>query len=143
MSETEPVTGPELLSAADIEAANDIGFEDVAVPEWGGTVRVRGMNGFQRALINGTMVAIRGQSVELKAEALAQVELKVVTMSLVDANLKPLFTLKQMQKLGAKRAGVVSQLYATAERLSGTGKGAVEDAAKNSGSTPSSASTTA
>ncbi|MFE3382837.1 hypothetical protein [Streptomyces anulatus] len=36
------------LSAEQILDADDLAIEDVPVPEWGGTVRVKGMSGTER-----------------------------------------------------------------------------------------------
>lgn len=130
-----------LLTADEILAADDIPHEDVDVPEWGGTVRVRGITGSQRAHINGTMMAVKGQDMALRADAIAEAEMRVVAMSLIGEDGKPLFSVKQVKALGEKNAGVISRLFAVANRLSGLTKTAVEDAAGNSEAAPSGSST--
>ncbi|MFC4333860.1 hypothetical protein [Salininema proteolyticum] len=130
----------ELLSKDAILKADDIELADIDVPEWGGTVRLRGLDGMQRARINGTAIAVRGQTVSIKADALAEQQLRIVCACLVDADGKQLFTVKEFEKLGRKSAEVIERLYQKASELSGLGGEAVDDTAKNSESTPSDSS---
>lgn len=131
-----------LLSKEEILAADDIQVEDVEVPEWGGTVRVRGLTGAQRSLIQGTVMAVRGQSVTVKADALAAMQERLVAMSLVDGDGKRLFTDKEVGKLAAKNAGVIARLFTKAQELSGLAEDSVDAAAGNSDAAQSDGSTT-
>ncbi|MBA0126280.1 hypothetical protein H0B56_12080 [Haloechinothrix sp. YIM 98757] len=130
-----------LLTADEILATDDIPYEDVEVPEWGGTVRVRGLTGTQRARVNGTMMAIKGQDVQVKSDAIAETEIRIVALSLVDEQFQPLFSITQTRKLGEKNAGVISRLFAKANELSGLKKDAVEEMAGNSAAAQSDDST--
>lgn len=121
-----------LLSKAEIIAAEDIAYEDVPVPEWGGAVRVRGLTGAQRSLIEATMVASKGQEVEVRIEAFRTLRERLVAASLVDENGKRLFTDHEVSALGEKSAVVLSRLMAVAQRLSGMDEKAVEAMAGNS-----------
>jgi hypothetical protein len=122
----------ELFTAEEIDAASDIAYEDVPVPEWGGkSVRIRSLDGMGRAQINGTMFAVSGQTVKVKAEALAEAELRTLAACMVDANFNPLYSPKQIHRLGKKNAKVLARLYEKAQELSGMDEDAVEDAAEN------------
>ena len=121
-----------LLSKADILGADDIPAEDVPVPEWGGTVRVRGLTGAQRSLIEATMVAAKGQSVTVRTEAFQTLRERLVASCLVDEAGKRLFTDKEIFKLGEKSGKVLGRLFGIAQRLSGMDDEAVEEMAGNS-----------
>jgi len=89
-----------LLTSGDILAADDLPWEDVPVPEWGGEVRVRGLNGSQRSLIEATMVAAKGQTVEIRVEAFKTLRERLIATCLVDAEGRRLFVDAEVGKLG-------------------------------------------
>ena len=60
-AKTTQTTGIGLLSAAAILSAADLPHEDVAVPEWGGTVRIRTMTSGARDEYEQKMLAAKGQ----------------------------------------------------------------------------------
>ena len=45
--------------------ATDLTFEDVAVPEWGGVVRVRGLTGTERDAFEASVVGRQGSNLSL------------------------------------------------------------------------------
>lgn len=132
-----------LLSKKDILAADDIPHEDVPVPEWGGEVRVRGLTGGQRSLIEATMIAAKGQAVEVRTEAFKTLRERLVGSCLVDDEGKRLFTDKEIPQLAEKSGKVLGRLFADAQRLSGMDEEAVEEMAGNSGAAPSGGSDSA
>lgn len=121
-----------LLSKADILGADDIPHEDVAVPEWGGTVRVRGLTGGQRSLIEATMIAAKGQEVSVRTEAFKTLRERLVAACLVDESGKRLFSDKEVTALAEKSGKVLGRLFEIAQRLSGMDDDAVEEMAGNS-----------
>lgn len=123
-----------LLSKADIVAADDIRHEDVDVPEWGGTVRVRGLTGAQRSAIEGTMMAARGQEVSMRVDMFARLRQKLLAEAIVGEDNKPLLTEKEV---AGKSGRVLDRLFAKASELSGMDNDAVEEMAGNSGAAPS------
>lgn len=127
-----PTQDDELFTADDIIAADDIQFEDVRVPEWGGKkVRIRSLDGLGRAMINGTMFAVSGRDVKLKAKEIAESEITTLAACIVDRNMVPLFSGAHVRQLGRKNARVLGRLLAVAQRLSGMDDDAVETAAEN------------
>lgn len=131
-----------LLSRDQITAADDLVYEDVPVPEWGGEVRVVGMTGTARNGYQSSLVQI-GPDGKPRGVNLDNQTAKLLARCLVDEDGKPLFSLKDISALGAKNGAVLERLSKVAKRLSGLQDGAVEDAAGNSGTGPSAGSTSA
>lgn len=125
----EPTTAPApraFLSRDQIIDAVDLPYEDVHVPEWNGWVRLQGLTGEQRARINATTLVSKGQNVEMRVDALADLQLKMVGLALVDQDGRRLFTDPEIRALGAKNAGVIERLFLKVQQLSGVAPEAVE-----------------
>ena len=127
-----------LLSAAEIEAADDHKHEDVPVPEWNGTVRVIGLSGTDRDAYEASFVDAKGKPA---AQRLRNIRAKLLVKCLVDEDGKRLFTDDKAQVLGAKNGAVVDRLFDVARRLSGIGQGAVEEGKETSESGQNDSST--
>ena len=131
-----------LLTPDQIGAADDRRWEDVPVPEWGGTVRIASMSGTDRNAYQKAMVVLgsngRPQGVDLSDQYA-----RLVARCLVDEDFRRLYvTDKQVKALGAKNGAVLERLATIAQRLSGLRKEDVEAAAGKSGASPSDGSTT-
>ena len=129
-----------LLSKGEILAADDLPWEDVPVPEWGGEVRVRGLNGSQRSLIEATMVAAKGQTVEIRVEAFKTLRERLIATCLIDGEGRRLFGDGEVAALGQKSGRVLDNLFKTASRLSGMDAGQVAEIAGESEAGPSAGS---
>lgn len=129
-----------LLSRKQIEAADDRQWEDVPVPEWGGDVRILGLSGTQRNQYEKSLVQL-GPNGSVQRVNLENSTARLVALTLVDENFERLYTDKEVAELGAKNGAVLHRLHQVAQRLSGLGKKAVEDAAGNSEAAQSGAST--
>ena len=79
---------PVLLGREAILKADDLPTEDVSVPEWGGTVRVRGLNGTQRDAYWASMTIQRGKTTALDT---ADATAKLVARCVVGEDGEPLF----------------------------------------------------
>ncbi|HEY5836173.1 hypothetical protein [Streptomyces sp.] len=130
------------LTKDQITAADDRTWEDVDVPEWGGTVRVLGLSGTDRDAHEASMVQL-GPNGSVQRINLADSTAKLLAKSLVGEDFERLFTDKEVKDLGTKNGAVLHRLYEVARRLSGLGKKAVEEAAGNSGRARSAPSTSA
>ncbi len=105
------------LSKDDILKATDNDPAEVDVPEWGGTVLVRGMTGRERdAFEVSLMTPGRGGRREVNP---ANVRAKVVARCVVDDDGNRLFTDADVTELGGKSAAAIDRVYAVAARLSG------------------------
>jgi len=105
------------LSAEQILNADDLEIEDVEVPEWGGTVRVRGMSGTDRDKFEASML---DKSMEVsKDSALDRYRAKLAAYCIVDEAGKRLFRSDaEVKRLGEKSATALSRVVEVAMRLS-------------------------
>ncbi len=109
--------------------AAELAFEDVAVPEWGGTVRVREMTAAEREQFAQTY-ARRDKAAEEGREFSIQGAL--VAMCVVDANGARLFSDDEVAVLALKSGVAIDRIYDVAYKLSKIGSGATDEIAKNS-----------
>lgn len=115
------------LSAGAILGVEDIDYEDVAVPEWGGTVRVQAMSGTARDRFEAAMVDKNGQ-----AKSLEGFRARLAAACLVDGAGKRLFRSEAEAKLlGEKSAQALQRVCDVAMRLSAFSGNDVEDLTKN------------
>ncbi len=117
------------LSKEQILAAQDLPREEVAVPEWGGTVFVRMLTAAERDAWE--VSNIRLEEGGKATPNLDNRSARLVALCAVDEEGNRLFSLEEAEQLGAKAARAVARLYAAAERLNGLRPGQVEDLAKN------------
>lgn len=118
------------LSAEAILGADDLAYEDVEVPEWGGTVRVRELPGTERDKFEAGFVGKDGKGV--RAEGLEGLRARLAAASIVDADGKPLFrSAAEVKRLGEKSATALQRVCDVAMRLSGIGAGDVEELTGN------------
>lgn len=118
-----------LLSRDAILGASDIKTEDVRVPEWGGTVRVKGLTAAQRDVFETQVVSMRGKDVSVN---MAGIRAKIASMSLVDDEGNKLFTEKDVKALGEKSGAALDRVFEVCTRLSGIGEDDVDELAGNS-----------
>lgn len=113
-----------MLTREQILAAQDLKTETVKVPEWGGEVIVRTMDGegrdaFEALLMNNNKRDLKN----FRAKLLAQ--------CLVDDKGNRLFTEADINALGKKNAGVLSRLADVANALNKLSEADVEELAGN------------
>jgi hypothetical protein len=113
------------LSRDDILKAADNEPEEVDVPEWGGSVLVRGMTGRERDAFELSMLQ-PGRGGRRVVDP-ANVRAKLVARCCVDDDGNRLFTDADVAELGGKSAAAVDRVYAAAARLSGMGADDQED----------------
>lgn len=128
----------ELLGREAILAASDAVTEDVHVPEWGGTVRVRGLSGTERDEFESSMLVKRGKHRDV---SLINARAKLVSLAVVDENGARVFTDHDVVDLGHKSATALTRVYEVVSRLSGLSDEDVDELEGNSGAAPSGAST--
>ncbi|WP_426196183.1 hypothetical protein [Massilia sp. DWR3-1-1] len=114
-----------LLNKAAILGAEDLKHEDVEVPAWGGTVRVRVMTGAERDEFRASVASEEGV-------ALGRFSVALLAATLIDESGARLFTLDEIDQLAEKSAASIDKPAGVAMRLNGLGGSAVEDAVKNS-----------
>lgn len=97
-----------LLSRDQILSAADIKFDDVKVPEWGGTVRLMNMNGARREQFEEQML---NPAIDTRA-ALAAV-------SIVGEDNNLLFTVEDITELSQKSYAALNRIFEAARKLNG------------------------
>lgn len=129
-----------LLSRDQILQADDLTHEDVEVPEWGGTVRVRTLTGSERDAFEQSVITRRGKQVDMNLENLRA---KLAALTIVDEDGERLFSEADVQALAQKSAAALSRVFTVAQRLNGLTDGDVEELTENLSGGPNGASTSA
>lgn len=107
------------LTADDILSADDLKPVPVEVPEWGGTVLVRGMTGAARDRFEAEMLNDRMSGIA-KDKALANYRARLAAACMVDPDGNRLFRSDaETRRLGEKSAQALSRVVEVASRLSG------------------------
>ncbi|MFC7846123.1 hypothetical protein [Streptomyces sp. NPDC057382] len=105
------------LSAEQILDSDDLAYEDVPVPEWGGTVRVRELPGTERDKFEAQFVGKDGASI--RAEGLDGFRARLAAAAIVDESGKQLFrSAAETKRLGEKSARALQRVCDVATRLS-------------------------
>jgi len=128
------------LSRDDILKAEDLSTEEVDVPEWGGTVLVRGMSGRERDEFEVSMTVRHGKQM---VQDFANTRAKIVARCVVDEDGQRLFTDADVAVLGEKSGAAIDRIFGVASRLSGLGAEDVEELAENFGGTNGDSSSSA
>lgn len=111
-----------------ILAVQDIQTEAVEVPEWGGTVYVRGMTGSERDAFEESVTQGRGRNQRVTLE---NFRAKLLVRTLVNEAGERLFGDDEVEALGRKSAAAVQRVFDVAARLSGLGTRDIEELTKN------------
>ena len=112
-----------------ILAIDDLKNEDVEVPEWGVTVRVREMTGaergkFEKAISKVSTAPDGSTNVEMDAQ---NMRVQLCAMTIIDEEGKRLFSDNELGLLGAKSAKAIQRVFDVAARLSGISDESVEE----------------
>jgi len=107
------------LTAADIWEVPDQTIEVLDVPEWGGSLYVRGLTGEERDSFEQSMVEKKGPKREMN---LANVRAGLVARAACTEEGVRIFSDRDVKRLGQKSAVALDRVYAVASRLSGLTK---------------------
>ena len=118
-----------VLDRAGIFAVSDIKTELVAVPEWNGSVYVKGLTARERDEYETAIVQNRGKNIEYNRR---NIRARLVALTVVDGEGNRLFGDTDIKALGEKSAAAIDRLFGVAQRLSGLTAEDEEDLAKNS-----------
>lgn len=128
------------LGKDDILKAADLRYEDVEVQEWGGTVRVKGLNGLERDQYETSLVEYKGRDTKVN---MVNARARLVAYSCVDDEGNRLFSETDVAALGNKSGAALDRVYTVARRLAGLSKEDMEELTKNSETVQPDASPTA
>ena len=116
------------LSKTQILQADDIVYEDVAVPEWGGVVRVKTLTGLERDGLEQSMLEGKGKSQNVN---MANFRAKLCSRTMVDDGGKRVFSDLDIADLGKKSGQALQRVFNVASKLSGFSDSDIEDLTKN------------
>jgi hypothetical protein len=117
-----------LLSKDQILARRDLPSEEVAVPEWSGSVRLQGLSAGDADEFSASLVKRNGKNVEMDRTHYCA---KLLSRCLVNEKGERVLTEGDVIALSQQAAGPIQRLTVIAEKLSGLQPGGVEEAAKN------------
>jgi hypothetical protein len=120
------------LTRTDILEADDTRYETVACPEWGGDVRLRSISGAKRDAYESSLMEERGGSRKMN---LRNARAKLIVLTAVDEDGRPLFTSEDLRALGAKNAAPLDRLFDAARKLAGMSEDDVDKLTENFGET--------
>jgi hypothetical protein len=123
-----------LLSKEAILQADDLPTEDVEVPEWQGTVRVRALTGKERDAFEASLQQQRGKDFVRNT---ANVRAKLVAKCLIGEDGERLFSENEVNALGAKSAAGLDRVFEVAARLSRLSEEDIDELGKSSDVDPS------
>ena len=118
-----------LLGRDQILSAEDLEYEIVDVPEWGGKVRVRALTGSERDQFEASLVKEAGKIRKIDT---ANIRAKLVSLSIVDGEGNRLFGESDIALLGQKSAAALDRVFESAQKLSKISKEDVEELEGNS-----------
>jgi hypothetical protein len=119
------------LSRDDILKAEDNAPEELEIPEWGGSVLVRGMSGRERDAFEVSMRDQRsGQQIP---GAMNNIRAKLVARCIVDDDGDRVFTDSDIAALGEKSGAAIDRIFDVASRLSGMSEYDEKEMAANFG----------
>lgn len=113
-----------LLTKEQILTAEDLPFEDVSVPEWGGEVRVRTMTGAAKDAFEES-VLLNGKPNYGNFRA------KLLSKTIVDDGGNLQFTEAEVEALGGKSSKAIDRVYKVAKRLNAISSEDQEELVKN------------
>jgi len=116
-----------VLNRDDILKVSDISIEEVDVPEWGGSVFVKGMTGTERDAFESSIVQQRGKNSSVN---MSNIRAKLSAQTICDEAGERLFTDADVKALGKKSATALQRVFDVAQRLSGISGDDVEELAK-------------
>lgn len=116
------------LNKAEILAIDDLKFEDVQIPEWGGAwVRVRTLQANERDRFEASTVQRNGKKVTTNLD---NIRARLCLLCMVDEDGERLFQEEDTFPLGGKSAAALDRIFTVAQRLNGLRDEDVEELAK-------------
>ena len=118
-----------LLSKSQIFEVDDRKYEDVEVPEWGGTVRIRGLSGTERDAYEASIdKVVNGKPVR----DMRNFRARLVALAAINEDGSPLFDQNEVAALAKRSSVALSRLFDVACSLSGITDDDVKDLEGNS-----------
>lgn len=113
-----------LLTKDEIFEADDLQYIEMEIPEWGGSVRIGVLSGYDRE-------RFEKEWTEDKVLDEFQARVNYLAACLIDENGKPMFTRDELHKLNKKNWLILERIIKRSMQLSAIGNKSVEALAKN------------
>jgi len=119
-----------LLSRDEIFAVDDLKTEEVEVPEWGGSVLVRGLTGAERDEFEATTVKVDKSG--KRVPDLENFRARLVALCTIDDKGQRLFKSRaEITALGNKSVSALQRVFDCAQRLNAMTEAKVEEIAED------------
>ena len=118
-----------ILDRAAILAAPDIQTEELYVPEWGGSVLIKGLTAAQRDQFEADSLKGKGKNKDVN---LLNIRARFVSLCIVDEEGNQLFSERDVHALGQKSGKAIDRIWDKATDLSGISDDDVDELTKNS-----------
>jgi len=115
------------LTREQILASQDLDREVIALPEWGGDAHIRVMTGAERDYLESVMTA----PVDGPGGRMRNIRAVIAALTLCDEHGGRLFSLEEVDALGAKSSTVLDRIFLVARRLNKLTTEDVEQLEKN------------
>lgn len=122
------------LTREAIAEVDDVEYDTVPCPEWGGEVRLKSIKGRQRDEYEQSLVVERGGSRQMN---LRNARAKLIVLCAVDERGDPLFLPDDLAMLGRKNAKPIDRLFDACRKLAGLSDDDVEKLTENFGAAQS------
>ena len=128
-----------ILSKDAILAADDLKYEDVEVPEWGGSVRVRSLTGSERDEYEASLLVGKGKDKDINFQ---NARARMIYLSAIDEEGGRLFIKAgDVVAIGKKNANALDRVFSVCQKLSGMRKEDMDELLGNSETAPKGGST--
>ncbi len=117
-----------ILNREQILAANDVKTKVVEVPEWGGSVIVRGLTSLER---DKALARIMNDNNQIDLNRLGELRVMIAAMAIIDEQGNALFTEKDVTALGQKSWSAIERISDAVLEISGLTQNALEQLEKN------------
>jgi len=118
-----------ILTKDQILEVDDLKSVSVEVPEWGGTVLVRSMNGSDRDAFDSSLYITNADG--SRTAEMSNLRSKLVALTMVDEANVRLFEVADIPRLALKSAAALERVFEAAQRINGIGAKAEGEALKN------------
>ncbi len=118
------------LTREQIVEVEDVEYDEVDCPEWGGKVRLKSIKGTQRDAYEQSLIVEKSGSRQMN---LRNARAKLIVLCAVDEQGRLLFTPDDLNTLGRKNAKPLDRLFDACRKLAGLSEDDVEELTKDFG----------
>jgi hypothetical protein len=117
------------LTRDQILNADDLKYEEMDTPEWGGVVRLKVMTGIERDDFEQSVFDMKGKDTKVN---LKNFRAKLLVKVIVDEAGKRVFEEADIERLALKNSKVLDRLFNKAQEINGIGQKEVAELTGNS-----------